>query len=197
MDSKKNQNQNKRQTQASLKYRAESQQIEYKLEKSPAVLNLERLNRGEYEIPRWCLAVLSLSALFLVVCLTASTSLLLVKTRYRLYGESCRAAECISSLGLVCLNRVCSCPEAKHYTNECVSLSSFGQPCFHTSHCLAGLVCLNSACGCLGSEFWDGRSCSTQLNFNATCSREQQCLADSKLECNLSKRVCDCSDTVK
>lgn len=172
--------------------KAEDQHIEYKLEKSKAVLNLEYLANAYCEISRWVFVILNLVVIFLIFSFITSVVLLIEKQPNRAYGENCRRFECISSLGLVCLNNICTCLPHEHYTNKCVSLSSFGQPCIEAHQCQIELVCRNSACTCTNTQYWNGTSCQNQTEYNNSCIRNEECRSDLNLFCNMNKLLCDC-----
>lgn len=178
-------------------FKAENQHIEYKFEKPSIVSNIETLAKSHYNIPRWILISLFLIVAFLILCLLSSIILILIKKPQRVHGESCERSECVSNLGIICLNYICSCPPHQYFTDRCVNLSSFGQPCFDTSQCQSGLICRNSACDCLKTEYWNISKCQLRMEYKKSCNQIELCRSDLNLICDLNKQVCDCFNLEK
>ncbi|CAF0931904.1 unnamed protein product [Brachionus calyciflorus] len=173
-------------------------QFEYKVEKSKAVLNMELLEKGLVEIPRWIVYVSLIIMTFLIAFFILSLLTLgnIIGKSDAMYQQSCSDRPCSKALNLKCINKTCQCESPKYYTKKCVDLSKYGEKCMFTSHCINGqsLSCMGSICSCALNKYWssDVSLCVDRLTYGQSCSGDQ-CKINSNLICS-SSGTCDCID---
>ncbi|CAF0961820.1 unnamed protein product [Brachionus calyciflorus] len=173
-------------------------QFEYKVRKSKAVENLELLEKGLVEVPRWTAYFAAIASIFIAAFFVASLVTLgnVVSKPDAMYQQSCSDRPCSKALNLKCINKTCQCESPKYYTKKCVDLSKYGERCMFTSHCITGqsLSCMGSICSCALNKYWssDVSLCVDRLTYGEACNGDQ-CKINSNLICG-SSGSCDCVD---
>ena len=123
------------------------------------------------------------------------------KTAY-LYCESTN--ECLTSEGLACLNKQCTCSDPDNYyfsasDSTCLPRKAISQACTSNIECLSRelLTCQNSICQCPNtttyyySEF--NNTCQEKNTYQESCNvTNDGCRSDLGLDCNSELNVCDC-----
>lgn len=169
-------------------------QFEYKIQKSEAVRQLELIEKGLVEIPKWVVFLACSIMVFALAFFIASLIVLANRKPEVGYLQSCADRPCASSLNLKCINKTCQCVSPQFYRKKCVDFLKYGESCTFTVDCdtSQSLTCIGSKCGCALTKYWDSSSsmCLDRLTYGDPCNGDQ-CRINVNLMCS---STCTCID---
>ena len=145
-------------------------------------------------IPCWLIGTFCFLLASLLIVFGAAMYLKSVK-RPGVYTESCVGRSCINGFGLKCISGICDCNSNQFYQKGCRPKLNYTEQCMSNTNFCAddqNLVCRDGVCKCDSTMFWSGKQCSSKSSFSSSCYNEDQCLAETKLTCDLNRKLCVC-----